>query len=58
MHEAFFANGFPSARLTSLKHYEERSFHIAPYARPYYICAALTVDRLAPSGVCWQYRLG
>lgn len=48
VHEAFFVNGFPSTRLTSLKRDEERSFRSAPYARPYYICAALTVDRLAP----------
>jgi hypothetical protein len=49
VHEAFFASGFPTARLTSLKRDEERSFRTAPYSRPYYICAALTADRLAPS---------
>jgi hypothetical protein len=49
VHEAFFASGFPSSRLTSLKRDEERSFRTAPFARPYYICAALTADRLAPS---------
>jgi hypothetical protein len=49
VHEAFFAATFPTARLTSLKRDEERSFRTAPYARPYYICAALTADRLAPS---------
>jgi len=27
---------------------EERSFRTAPFARPYYICAALTADLLAP----------
>jgi hypothetical protein len=49
VHEAFFATTFPTGRLTSLKRDEERSFRTAPYARPYYICAALTADRLAPS---------
>ncbi|HEY6315111.1 MAG TPA: hypothetical protein VIY52_30505 [Streptosporangiaceae bacterium] len=49
VHEAFFASTFPSARLTSLKRDEERSFRAAPFARPYYICAALTADLLAPS---------
>lgn len=49
VHEAFFATSFPSAKLTSLKRDEERSFRSAPYARPYYICAALTADMLAAS---------
>jgi hypothetical protein len=49
VHEAFFADTFPSARLTSLKRDEERSFRTAPFARPYYICATLTADLLAPS---------
>jgi hypothetical protein len=49
VHEAFFAGTFPSGRLTSLKRDEERSFRTAPFARPYYICAALTADLLAPS---------
>jgi hypothetical protein len=49
VHEAFFATAFPSARLTSLKRDEERSFRAAPFARPYYICAALTADLLAPA---------
>jgi hypothetical protein len=49
VHEAFFAGSFSSARLTSLKRDEERSFRTAPFARPYYVCAALTVDLLAPS---------
>ena len=38
-----------SARLTSLRRDEERSFRAAPYARPYYVCAALTADLLAPA---------
>jgi len=47
--EAFFASTFPTARLTSLRRDEERSFRTAPFARPYYICAALTADLLAPA---------
>jgi hypothetical protein len=49
VHEAFFASTFPTTRLTSLKRDEERSFRTAPFARPYYICAALTADLLAPA---------
>ena len=49
VHEAFFASGFQSGRLTSLKRDEERSFRAAPFSRPYYICAALTADLLAPA---------
>jgi hypothetical protein len=49
VHEAFFAGTFPTARLTSMKRDEERSFRTAPFARPYYICAALTADLLAPA---------
>jgi hypothetical protein len=49
VHEAFFAGTFPNARLTSLKRDEERSFRTAPFARPYYICAALAADLLAPA---------
>jgi hypothetical protein len=48
VHEAFFATGFASAKLTSLRRDEERSFRSAPFSRPYYICAALTADLLAP----------
>ena len=48
VHEAFFAAGFASAKLTSLRRDEERSFRSAPFARPYYICAALTAGLLAP----------
>lgn len=48
VHEAFFAATFASSKLTSLKRDEERSFRLAPYARPYYLCAALTADRLSP----------
>lgn len=49
VHEAFFGGTFPTARLTSLKRDEERSFRTAPFARPYYVCAALTADLLAPA---------
>ncbi len=49
VHEAFFTSTFPNARLTSLRRDEERSFRTAPFARPYYVCAALTADLLAPA---------
>lgn len=49
VHQAFFAGALVSARLTSLRRDEERSFRAAPYARPYYLCAALTADLLAPA---------
>jgi len=49
VHEAFFGSTFPTTRVTSLKRDEERSFRAAPFARPYYICAALSADYLAPS---------
>ncbi len=49
VHEAFFGGAFSAARLTSLKRDEERSFRSAPFARPYYVCAALTADLLAPA---------
>jgi hypothetical protein len=49
VHEAFFTSTFPNARLTSLRRDEERSFRSAPFARPYYVCAALTADLLAPA---------
>ncbi len=48
VHEAFFAGRLISSRLTSLRRDEERSFRAAPYARPYYLCAALTADLLSP----------
>jgi hypothetical protein len=47
VHEAFFAGEILGARLTSLRRDEERSFTAAPFARPYYICSALTGDLLA-----------
>jgi hypothetical protein len=39
VHDAFFGSQLPSARLTSLRRDEERSFRAAPYSRPYYLCA-------------------
>ncbi|WUI03860.1 hypothetical protein OHR68_19325 [Spirillospora sp. NBC_00431] len=49
VYAAFFPGEIPSTRLTSLRRDEERSFRTAPYARPYYLCAALTADLLAPA---------
>jgi hypothetical protein len=49
VHEAFFASTFATSRVTSLRRDEERSFRAAPFARPYYVCAALTADLLAPA---------
>ncbi len=46
--QAFFAGSIRSPQLTSLRRDEERSFTSSPYARPYYLCAALT-DRLSPA---------
>jgi hypothetical protein len=47
--EVFYARRLTTSRLTSLRRDEERSFRSAPYARPYYLCAALTADLLAPA---------
>jgi hypothetical protein len=49
VHDAFFGTVLPGARLTSLRRDEERSFRTMPHARPYYVCAALTADLLAPA---------
>jgi hypothetical protein len=49
VHEAFSPGPLVAARLTSLRRDEERSFRSAPYARAYYLCAALTADLLAPA---------
>lgn len=49
VHDAFFPGEILGARLTSLRRDEERSFRAAPYARPYYLCAALTADLLSPA---------
>ncbi|QXJ26008.1 hypothetical protein AGRA3207_007588 [Actinomadura graeca] len=49
VYAAFFPGEIAGARLTSLRRDEERSFRTAPYARPFYLCAALTADLLAPA---------
>ncbi|MCE7011771.1 hypothetical protein LWC34_54505 [Kibdelosporangium philippinense] len=49
VHGAFFAGEMASAQLTSLRRDEERSFRSSPHARPYYLCSALTADRLVPA---------
>jgi hypothetical protein len=49
VHSAFFAGELAGAQLTSLRRDEERSFRSAPHARPYYLCSALTADRLVPA---------
>ncbi|WP_234309381.1 hypothetical protein [Streptomyces sp. NRRL F-5193] len=49
VHQAFFSTPLNTARLTTLRRDEERSFRSAPYARPYYICSTLTSDLLAPA---------
>jgi hypothetical protein len=49
VHEAMFTGAVPAARLTSVRRDEERSFRAAPFARPYYLCAALTADLLSPA---------
>jgi hypothetical protein len=45
-HAAFFAGPPPGSRLSHLRRDEERAFRAAPGARPFYVCAALTADRL------------
>lgn len=49
VHGAFLSGVLAGTRLTSLRRDEERSFRSAPHSRPYYICAALTADLLAPA---------
>ena len=49
VHDAFCSGRLTGSRLTSLRRDEERSFRAAPYARPYYVCAALAADLLAPA---------
>jgi hypothetical protein len=46
---AFFGGDLAGAQLTSLKRDEERSFQASPHARPFYLCGALTADRLVPA---------
>jgi len=49
LHSALFAGTLAGTQLTSLRRDEERSFRTSPHARPYYLCAALTADRLSPA---------
>ncbi|MFE0427313.1 hypothetical protein [Streptomyces sp. NPDC058953] len=49
VYEAFFSEPLIATKLASLRRDEERSFTAQGYARPYYICAALTHDRLTPA---------
>ncbi|GIG85474.1 hypothetical protein Pen02_04100 [Plantactinospora endophytica] len=53
VHAAFFgaaaAGALAAGKLTHLRRDEKRSFSTAPYARPYYLCAALTAEHLAPA---------
>jgi len=48
VYNACFGGEINSAKLTSLRRDEERSFRSAAFARPYYLCAALAADRLWP----------
>jgi hypothetical protein len=49
LHGALFAGGLAGTQLTSLRRDEMNSFKAAPHGRPYYLCAALTADRLSPA---------
>ncbi|QCD59334.1 hypothetical protein [Streptomyces hawaiiensis] len=49
VYEAFFSEPLVATKLASLRRDEERSFNAQGYARPYYICSALTHDRLTPA---------
>jgi hypothetical protein len=49
LHGALFAGTLAGTQLTSLRRDEERSFRTSPHGRPYYLCAALTADRLSPA---------
>ncbi|MCR6489792.1 hypothetical protein M8542_43970 [Amycolatopsis sp. OK19-0408] len=49
VHEAFFPGDLSTAKLSSLRRDEERSYRAAPGARPYYLCPALTHDLLSPA---------
>ncbi len=46
VHGAFFTGELAGNQLTYLRRDEERSFRAAPHGRPYYLCSALTHDRL------------
>ncbi|MGF6889398.1 hypothetical protein ABIA39_008863 [Nocardia sp. GAS34] len=47
--DAFFGGEIVSSKLTHLRRDEERSFRSSPHARPYYLCSALSADRLTPA---------
>ncbi|MGP3949577.1 hypothetical protein [Streptomyces sp. 7N604] len=47
-HEAFLSEAVVTTRLGSLRRDEERSFAAQPFARPFYICPALSHDRFTP----------
>jgi hypothetical protein len=47
VHSAFFSEGLPASRLSTLRRDEERSYHASPNSRPYYLCPALNHDSLA-----------
>jgi hypothetical protein len=49
LHTALFGGTLVGGQLTSLRRDEEKSFKANPYSRPYYLCAALTADRLSPA---------
>ncbi len=48
VHDAFFPGELTSAKLSSLRRDEERSYRAAPGSRPYYLCPALAYDLLSP----------
>ncbi|MEU7865244.1 hypothetical protein [Dactylosporangium sp. NPDC049140] len=48
VYNACFSGDIDSAKLTSLRRDEERSFRMNAFARPYYLCAALAADRFSP----------
>ena len=48
VHEAFFSGDLVATQLTSLRRDERNSFEAAPHSRPYYLCNALTADRMTP----------
>lgn len=49
VNSAFFGGDLVGTQLTSLKRDEERSFRSSPHSRPFYLCGALTADRLVPA---------
>lgn len=49
VHDAFFPGDLTTAKLSSLRRDEERSYRAAPGARPYYLCPALNHELLSPA---------